>query len=130
MFARTESTWISGTFGSEVPKLVVRKLSPAPNTMTQSAWSAMRRAIESENRPYSSGMALPNRVPIWCAHCGLRNRMGPSLREVAQKAGAARSCSIRIPLLRPRTLFRMNDRDSLRRQVIREALSDVVGPTR
>jgi len=43
--------WISGTRGRDVPKLVVRKFRLAPNTSTQSACSAIRRATECENDP-------------------------------------------------------------------------------
>src|SRR4029450_7238602 len=45
------SAWSSGTLGNECPKLMVRRLRPAPNTTTQSAWSIMRRAAEWENEP-------------------------------------------------------------------------------
>jgi hypothetical protein len=79
MWARTVSTWMMGTAGTEAPKLMVRKLSPAPNTSTQSAWSIMRRPIVWENDPrmprlygWPWNMSLPraeviSRAPIFSA---------------------------------------------------------------
>ena len=37
---------VLGTAGIEAPKLIVRKFRPAPNTITQSACSIMRRPTE------------------------------------------------------------------------------------
>ena len=81
IWPRSESTWISGTLGSEWPKLMVRRLRPAPNTSTQSAWSIMRRAAECEKEPtmprlagWPRNMSLPraevtSRAPMRSASC-------------------------------------------------------------
>ena len=81
IWPRSASTWISGTLGSEWPKLMVRRLSPAPNTSTQSAWSIIRRAAECENEPtiprlagWPRNMSLPraevtSSAPMRSASC-------------------------------------------------------------
>ena len=72
----------SGTLGSEWPKLMVRRLRPAPNTRTQSASAIIRRAAECENDP-----TMP-RLQGWP-----RNRSLPRAEVTSSAPIRSASCS-------------------------------------
>ena len=111
MWARTVSTWMMGTGGTEAPKLMVRKLSPAPNTSTQSAWSIMRRPIVWENDPQNAQVVRMAVEHVLAA--GRGHQQGADLlRQGLQR------------LLRPRSMSAEPSHDDGTRLLLRSAAAE------